>query len=130
VVMLLAAVGCSFGCIDAQLLQSMGCEHVPSGGVRREDAVQSAGSISHFPSVSCPWCKWLLLLAESIGLRICNGIVSSSLTVRLLLKRASACSHRCPRTADCGVRSQPFAMGWDGRCDRNQKPWASLVVRG
>ena len=52
-VMLLAAVSCSCGCIDAQQLQIMACEHAPSGGVRHEDAVQSAGSSSHFSSESC-----------------------------------------------------------------------------
>ena len=73
-VMLLAAVSCSFGWIDAQQLQSMVCEHAPSGGVPREDAVQSAGSSFHFFSESCLSFTWLLLLAVGIMLRICEGV--------------------------------------------------------
>jgi len=87
VVMLLAAVSCSFDCIDAQLLQSMVCEHAPSGGVRREDAVQSAGSSSHFSSESCLSFKYLLLLVVGTGLRICEGVAWSAWTLRLLWKR-------------------------------------------
>ena len=73
-VILLAAVSCSFSCIDAQQLQSMACEHAPSGGVRHEDAVQSAGSSSHFSSEGCLSITWLLLLAVGIVLRICEGV--------------------------------------------------------
>ena len=74
VVMLLAAVSCSFGRIDVQLLQSNACEHAPSDGMRREDAVQSAGSSSHMSSESCLSFKWLLLLAVGTELRICEGV--------------------------------------------------------
>ena len=84
--MLLTAVSCSAGCNDAQLLQGLVCDHALSGGVRREGAVQSAGSISHFSSASFPFVKWLLLLAEAIGLRICEGVACSSSTLRLLWK--------------------------------------------
>ena len=87
VVMLLAAVSCWFGCIGAQLLQSMVCEHAPSGSVRREDAVQSAGSSSHFSSEICLSFTWLLLLAGAIVLRICEGVARSVWTLRLLWKR-------------------------------------------
>ena len=73
-VMLLTAARCSFGCIDAQQLQSMVGEHAPSGGVRREDAVQSAGSSFQFSSESCLLFTWLLLLAMGILLRICEGV--------------------------------------------------------
>ena len=73
-VMLFTTVSCSFGCIDAQQVQSMVCELAPSGGVRREDAVQSAGSGSHFFSESCLSFTWLLLLAVGILLRICEGV--------------------------------------------------------
>ena len=99
-VMLLAAVSGSLGCSDVQLLQSLGCEHAQSSGVRREDAVQSAGSSSHFSSAICLSFKLLLLLAERIELRICDGLASSSSRLRLLWKRAPPCSHRRPRTAD------------------------------
>ena len=84
--MLLTAVSCSAGCNDAQLLQGLVCDHALSGGVRREDAVQSAGSISHFSSACSPSFKGLLLLAVGIGLRICKGVACSFSTLRLLWK--------------------------------------------
>ena len=90
-VILLTAVSGSLGCSDVQLLHSLVCEHAQSHVVRREDAGQSAGSSSHFSSVSCPSFKWLLQLAEGIGMRICKGLASSSSTLRLFWKRAPPC---------------------------------------
>ena len=106
-VMMVAAVSCSFGCLDARLLLSIVCEHAPSHSVRREDAVQSAGSSCHRSSARCPQLRWRLPLGEGTTLRTSEGIAASLHTLQLSWKRGlcmlSSASEQCQIVASLSV---------------------------